>query len=105
MNGHATDLPASGLVITGYSVHDVRFPTSLTGDGTDAMNKTCDYSAAYLILYTGPKSAISKDGEPVKTDSVAVKQGAEPLKGYGMTFTIGRGNEVSAAAYDLRKLL
>ncbi|KDN37158.1 enolase N-terminal domain-like protein, partial [Tilletiaria anomala UBC 951] len=63
------------LVITGFSVHDVRFPTSLTGDGTDAMNKSCDYSAAYLKL-------------------VARKETEEPLTGYGMTFTIGRGNEL-----------
>ena len=27
----------SDIVITGYETHDVRFPTSLTGDGTDAM--------------------------------------------------------------------
>lgn len=28
--------PSAGLVVTDYAVHDVRFPTSLTGDGTDA---------------------------------------------------------------------
>ncbi|KAG8715726.1 hypothetical protein FRC08_010231 [Ceratobasidium sp. 394] len=57
--------------ITHYETFDVRFPTNLTGDGTDAMNLEVDYSAAYLKLFT--------DG---------------PLTGYGMTFTIGRGNDI-----------
>ncbi|KAF6762106.1 mandelate racemase/muconate lactonizing enzyme [Ephemerocybe angulata] len=57
--------------ITGYETHDVRFPTSLTGDGTDAMNTDCDYSSAYVTLLT---------------DS--------DLVGHGMTFTIGRGNDI-----------
>lgn len=58
------------LYITDYSIHDLRFPTSLTGDGTDAMNTTCDYSAAYVKLYVGPKglprssppASVGKDG-------------------------------------------
>lgn len=70
---------------------DVRFPTSLTGDGTDAMsvpynsymeccvqeasdiyrNTECDYSSAYVTLYT-----------------------VDGLVGNGMTFTIGRGNDI-----------
>lgn len=33
-------------------VFDVRFPTSLSADGSDAMNKAGDYSAAYVILNT-----------------------------------------------------
>ncbi|KAF8269080.1 enolase C-terminal domain-like protein [Lactarius quietus] len=41
--------------ITRFEVHDVRFPTSLTGDGSDAMNTDCDYSAAYVSLYTDSK--------------------------------------------------
>ncbi|GLI27752.1 l-fuconate dehydratase [Agromyces rhizosphaerae] len=61
--------------ITGVSVHDVRFPTSLSMDGSDAMNKDGDYSAAYVVLET--------DGE---------------LAGYGFTFTIGRGNDLCAEA-------
>jgi L-fuconate dehydratase len=70
--------------ITGYKTNDVRFPTSLTGDGTDAMNTDCDYSSAYVTLLT--------DSE---------------LKGYGMTFTIGRGNEIvlAAAAEVARRLV
>jgi L-fuconate dehydratase len=53
---------------------DVRFPTSLRLDGSDAMNPDPDYSAAYAILRTD-------DG----------------LEGHGFTFTIGRGNEVVVA--------
>ncbi|HEY8720537.1 enolase C-terminal domain-like protein [Pengzhenrongella sp.] len=68
-------------VITSVTVEDVRFPTSLTADGSDAMNKDGDYSAAYVVVRT--------DG----TDSVGA-----PLAGYGMTFTIGRGNDIVAAA-------
>ncbi|KAF8068680.1 enolase C-terminal domain-like protein [Lyophyllum atratum] len=61
--------------ITGFNINDVRFPTSLTGDGTDAMNTECDYSSAYVTLLT---------------DS--------DLVGYGMTFTIGRGNDIVCIA-------
>jgi L-fuconate dehydratase len=63
-------------VISAVDVVDVRFPTSLTADGSDAMNKDGDYSAAYVILTTD-------DPE---------------LSGYGLTFTIGRGNDLCAAA-------
>ncbi|KIL71077.1 hypothetical protein M378DRAFT_6915 [Amanita muscaria Koide BX008] len=61
--------------ITDYKIHDIRFPTSLTGDGTDAMNTDCDYSSAYVVLLT---------------DS--------DLVGYGMTFTIGRGTDIVCMA-------
>uniref|UniRef100_A0A7C2NXV3 L-fuconate dehydratase n=1 Tax=Schlesneria paludicola TaxID=360056 RepID=A0A7C2NXV3_9PLAN len=62
--------------IVGLTVKDLRFPTSRHLDGSDAMNPDPDYSAAYVILHT------SNDG----------------LAGHGMTFTIGRGNELCAAA-------
>lgn len=62
-------------IITGVRVHDVRFPTSLEADGSDAMNKDGDYSAAYVILET--------DGD---------------LRGHGFTFTIGRGNDLCTEA-------
>lgn len=61
--------------ITHYSVHDIRFPTSRTLDGSDAMNLAPDYSAAYVVLH--------------------VDHGPD---GHGMTFTIGRGNEICCAA-------
>ncbi|RQX13211.1 fuconate dehydratase [Micromonospora ureilytica] len=67
--------------ITAVTVEDVRFPTSLTADGSDAMNKDGDYSAAYVVLHT--------DG----VDGVGA-----PLAGHGLTFTIGRGNDIVAAA-------
>ena len=58
--------------------YDVRFPTSQTGDGSDAMNDP-DYSAAYVVLMTD-----REDG----------------LAGHGLTFTIGRGTEVCVAAIE-----
>ncbi|KZT19947.1 enolase C-terminal domain-like protein [Neolentinus lepideus HHB14362 ss-1] len=61
--------------ITHFEIYDVRFPTSLTGDGTDAMNTDCDYSSAYVSLYT-----------------------TSNLVGHGMTFTIGRGNDIVCEA-------
>jgi L-fuconate dehydratase len=62
--------------ITGLELHDVRFPTSLTLAGSDAMNPAPDYSAAYVVVRT-----------------------SEPgLAGHGFAFTIGRGNEVQLAA-------
>jgi L-fuconate dehydratase len=63
--------------ITDLSVRDVRFPTSRTLAGSDAMHEAPDYSAAYVILRTD-----RDDG----------------LEGHGMTFTIGRGTEVCVAA-------
>jgi L-fuconate dehydratase len=64
--------------ITDLVVHDVRFPTSDFLDGSDAMNPDPDYSAAYVTLAT------DQDG----------------LKGHGLTFTIGRGNEICALAIE-----
>ena len=61
--------------ITTLSTHDLRFPTSASLDGSDAMNPDPDYSAAYVILGTDGAHA-----------------------GHGLTFTIGRGNEVVVAA-------
>ncbi|KAJ1548135.1 Mandelate racemase/muconate lactonizing protein [Nowakowskiella sp. JEL0078] len=64
------------MKITGFETFDVRFPTSLKKDGSDAMNKDSDYSAAVVIL---------------KTDD-------ETLSGHGLTFTLGRGNEICVTA-------
>ena len=58
-------------------VVDVRFPTSRSLDGSDAMNPDPDYSAAYVVLRTD-----AGDGH----------------EGHGLTFTIGRGTEVVVAA-------
>ncbi|NIG66799.1 L-fuconate dehydratase [Microbacterium sp. Be9] len=62
--------------ITAVTAHDVRFPTSLSMDGSDAMNKDGDYSAAYVVIHTDDPA----------------------LKGYGFTFTIGRGNDLCVEA-------
>ena len=43
---------ALDIAITGADVRDVRFPTSRTLAGSDAMNEAPDYSAAYVILAT-----------------------------------------------------
>ncbi|KAJ9635830.1 L-galactonate dehydratase [Coniosporium tulheliwenetii] len=66
------------VTITHIETRDVRFPTSLDKTGSDAMNAAGDYSSAYCILHT---------------DS--------PHTGHGMTFTIGRGNEIVCAAITL----
>jgi len=62
--------------ITGFEIKDIRFPTSRFLHGSDAMNPDPDYSAAYVILETN----------------------VEGLEGHGLTFTIGRGNEICAKA-------
>jgi L-fuconate dehydratase len=61
--------------ITRLTVRDIRFPTSRALDGSDAMNPDPDYSAAYVTL---------------ETDA--------GVSGYGLTFTIGRGNEIVCLA-------
>ena len=65
--------------ITGFKTVDVRFPTSRGLDGSDAMNKDPDYSAAYLIFETDDPN----------------------LSGHGLVFTIGRGNDLQCSAIDL----
>ncbi|MEU8300794.1 enolase C-terminal domain-like protein [Micromonospora sp. NPDC048909] len=62
------------VTITAVDVHDVRFPTAASGDGSDAINRG-DYSASYVELGTDAGAA-----------------------GAGFTFTNGRGNELTCAA-------
>jgi L-fuconate dehydratase len=62
--------------IVALDCFDVRFPTSIEHDGSDAMNPDPDYSAAYAVL---------------RTD-------VHGLEGHALSFTIGRGNEVVVAA-------
>ena len=62
--------------IRAAAVIDLRFPTSRTLDGSDAMNPDPDYSAAYLELSTSDPD----------------------LTGCGFVFTIGRGNDIQAVA-------
>jgi L-fuconate dehydratase len=65
------------MLIRDLEVLDLRFPTSRTQAGTDAVHVDPDYSAAYVILQTDAG-----------------------VEGHGLTFTIGRGNELCAAAID-----
>src|SRR5262245_35369514 len=68
--------------ITNVIVRDIRFPTSDSLDGSDAVNVDPDYSATYVVL---------------QTDS------PRGLQGYGLAFTNGRGNEVCVAAVHALK--
>src|ERR1700754_4822636 len=64
---------------TALETFDVRFPTSRYLDGSDAMNRDPDYSAAYVVLRTDDPSG---------------------LIGHGFVFTIGRGNHVQTTALE-----
>ena len=66
------------ITIINIVTKDVRFPTSDSLDGSDAMNPDPDYSAAYVILETDHPE----------------------FNGHGLTFTIGRGNELCVAAIE-----
>lgn len=65
--------------ITTITTSDIRFPTSTSLDGSDAMNADPDYSAAYLVLGT---------------------DAADGVEGHAFVFTIGRGNDVQTSAID-----
>ncbi|HJZ70811.1 MAG TPA: L-fuconate dehydratase [Vicinamibacterales bacterium] len=65
------------MTIHDLQVLDLRFPTSRTHAGTDAVHVDPDYSAAYVILSTDAG-----------------------IEGHGLTFTIGRGTEVVVAAVE-----
>ena len=67
-------------IVTSCTTEDVRFPTSQSLDGSDAMNPDPDYSAAYLVVHTD-----ADDG----------------LEGHGFVFTIGRGNDIQRVAIDV----
>ena len=69
-----------GTKIIRAVAQDIRFPTSRTLDGSDAMNPDPDYSAAYVVLHTDHPDRIT---------------------GHGLTFTIGRGNELCVGAIEL----
>uniref|UniRef100_A0A8C4HHV3 Mitochondrial enolase superfamily member 1 n=1 Tax=Dicentrarchus labrax TaxID=13489 RepID=A0A8C4HHV3_DICLA len=63
--------------ITNLTVRDVRFPTSLEQHGSDAMHTDPDYSAAYVVIDTDCG-----------------------LKGFGLTFTLGKGTEIVVCAVE-----
>ena len=64
------------LKILSIEVKDIRFPTSQSLSGSDATNKDPDYSAAYVILKTNDPR----------------------YQGHGLTFPIGRSNELCVEA-------
>ncbi|XP_037090139.1 mitochondrial enolase superfamily member 1-like [Pollicipes pollicipes] len=70
------------IKITGVETHDLRFPTSLQLDGSDALHTDPDYSATLVVLQTNSK-----------------------LQGFGTTFTIGRGNEIVCECVKALKFL
>ncbi|KAL6097697.1 enosf1 [Pungitius sinensis] len=63
--------------ITGVTVRDVRFPTSLEQHGSDAMHTDPDYSTAYVVIHTD-----------------------RGLKGFGFTFTLGKGTQIVVCAVE-----
>lgn len=63
--------------VSSVEVQDVRFPTSLKLDGSDAVNVDPDYSAAYVV---------------VRGDNGEV--------GHSLVFSCGRGNEVIVRAIE-----
>ena len=64
-------------VVASVVTQDVRFPTSLDLDGSDAVNVDPDYSAAYVRV-------VLDNGE----------------EGHAFVFTCGRGNEIVTSAMD-----
>jgi L-fuconate dehydratase len=69
--------------IEGFDTYDVRFPTSARLDGSDAMNPSPDYSAAYVVI---------------RTDATDPVEPGASLAGHAFVFTIGRGNDVQLGA-------
>uniref|UniRef100_A0A8D0AKB1 L-fuconate dehydratase n=1 Tax=Sander lucioperca TaxID=283035 RepID=A0A8D0AKB1_SANLU len=63
--------------IINVTVRDVRFPTSLEQHGSDAMHTDPDYSTAYVVIDTDCG-----------------------LKGFGFTFTLGKGTEIVVCAVE-----
>jgi L-fuconate dehydratase len=62
-------------LIAAVDAVDVRFPTSRELDGSDALNPEPDYSATYVTVRT-----------------------SSGQEGFGLAFTVGRGNEITVAA-------
>jgi L-fuconate dehydratase len=71
------DRGAAVSVVVSIATEDVRFPTSLELDGSDAVNVDPDYSAAYVTVQT--------DADDV---------------GHAFVFTGGRGNNIITNAID-----
>ena len=63
------------IKITSLTVDDVRFPTSKDLTGSDAIHTDPDYSATYVTIHTSDNN----------------------FKGYGIAFTLGKGNDIVAS--------
>lgn len=68
----------TNIELRSIEVKDIRFPTSKYKHGSDAMNPDPDYSAAYVIVHTSDPN----------------------ITGHGLTFTIGRGNDICCLAIE-----
>ena len=66
------------IKITQLNVQDIRFPTSKDLTGSDAIHTDPDYSATYVTISTSDLN----------------------LKGYGIAFTIGKGNNIVAKCIE-----
>ncbi len=62
------------IKIKSIKVDDIRFPTSKDLTGSDAVHTDPDYSATYVTIHTSDSN----------------------LRGYGIAFTIGKGNDIVA---------
>jgi hypothetical protein len=71
-----------GSTIESVETYDIRFPTSLQGDGSDAIHSDPDYSVCYVVITTS-------DGQ----------------KGFGLTFTLGKGTNIVCSAVKTMKFL
>lgn len=71
-----------GTFIESVESFDIRFPTSLEGDGSDAVHTNPDYSLCYVVITTS-------DG----------------MQGFGITFTLGKGTNIVCTAVDSMKFL
>ena len=66
------------IKIKNLFVQDIRFPTSKDLTGSDAIHTDPDYSATYVTIRTNDPN----------------------LKGYGIAFTIGKGNDIVAKCIE-----
>lgn len=71
-----------GSIIKSVETFDIRFPTSLEGNGSDAIHSDPDYSVCYVVITT-----------------------SDSIKGYGMTFTLGKGTNIVCTAVETMKFL
>ena len=69
------------MKVTNIVAQDIRFPTSKENLGTDAVHVDCDYSATYVTIETEDNNLI----------------------GIGLTFTIGKGNDLCCKSIDYFK--